>query len=70
MKYLLVIVIASLIALCCENEVKNKKEDLEINFNDKTEILNTINNVYNNIEVASNKKPVDIPPYIHDPLFV
>lgn len=37
--------------------MKNKNEESKINNSDETEILNTINNVYNNIVIESNKKP-------------
>ncbi|MBC8770499.1 hypothetical protein H4O18_21065 [Arenibacter sp. BSSL-BM3] len=57
MRNILAIIIVSLISLSCKNEIKNKEENLKINSKDEAEILNTINNVYNNIVVDSNKKP-------------
>ncbi len=57
MKNIISIFLFSLITFSCENAIKNEKKDSKTSNKDETEILNTINNVYNNIVVESNKKP-------------
>ncbi|MFC4720963.1 hypothetical protein ACFO5O_01410 [Geojedonia litorea] len=57
MKNLIIITFIFFIIFSCAHEAKHKKDDSKMNSTDETEILNTINNVYNNIIVESNKTP-------------
>lgn len=57
MRNLIIIIFISLIIFSCAHETNNKKEDSKISSKDETEILNTVNNVYNNIIIESNKNP-------------
>lgn len=58
MRNLIIIIFVFLIIFSCAPVgLKNKIDESKINNSDETEILNTINNVFNNIVIESNKKP-------------
>lgn len=49
--------VISVVVLSCESHKKNQEENIDLNTKNEIDIKNTINNVYNNIVVESNKKP-------------
>lgn len=57
MKKLLAIIIFYSISFSCNDNTKNKNEIQKINNHDQAEILITVNKVYDNIVVESNKQP-------------